>query len=372
MSDFKVPYTKILRIDPHPNADRLSLATVYGFQVVIQKDKYSINQPIVFVPVDSILDPKLEAKLFPEGSKIKLNRSRIRQIRIRQFPSQGMIIDPSEVSDIINLNKVPLETDLSSVLKISKYEPPEIGPSQTLGKQKHRNKIQDHPLFHKYNGIGNIKWYPNMFQDGQQVTVQCKLHGTNARASKLPFVANTLWKRLKKWFGFAKEFELCYGSNNVEISARRGYTGYYGVDLYGETFKKMDIFSKLKLGETVFGEIIGPNIQKNYTYGLTENRFVLFDVKILQPDGTQKWLTPIEVNQFAKDRDFEMVPILYEGPYNKEYISTLVSGPSVYCPQQKIREGIVIKAWEYSIEGNKQALKWINPEYLEQDTTEFH
>lgn len=367
-STYKVPLTTILEINNHPNADRLSLATVYGFQVVIPKDKFKVNDQVIYIPVDSILTPELEALLFGPNAKIKLHHQRVRQIRIRGFPSQGMLVHPDEVETIINTKFLKSEQDLSAILGVSKYEPPEKGPAQTVGKANGRKKLA-HPDFHSYNGLSNIKWFPLLFQEGEQVVIQEKLHGTNARAAKLPYRANTLWKKIKKLLKLNKEVEELYGSNRVDISNSSVYKGYYGEDIYGKVFEKLDVFNKLNLNETVFGEIIGPGIQKGYGYSLTEHKFVVFDVKILNKDGTQTWLSPKEASEFAKQRGFEFVPVLYEGPYNKALVEQLISGPSIYDPNEKVREGIAIKAADdYSIDGNKKALKAINPEYLDDVT----
>ena len=370
---YKVPYTTILEINPHEKADRLEFATVYGFQVIVPKGRYKVGDKAIYIPIDSILPDKLEELIFPPDAKIKLHHHRVRQIRIRGMASQGMLIQPSEIASIVNPDYLTLEMDLKTILGITKYEPPQTGPSRTNAGQP-RNKKTDHPLFHKYNGLNNIKWFPNMFKEGDLVHIQEKLHGTNARASVLPFRANTLKKKLMKFFRLAPAVENCYGSNNVEISSKRSYNGYYGEDVYGSTFEKLKVFDKLALGETVYGEIIGPNIQKNYDYGLNEPKFVLFDVKRLNPDGTQTWLSPKEVMAFAIERGFETVPLVYAGPFNKEMTYTLTKGPSLYDPKQKVREGIVIKATEnYSIEGNKQALKWVSEDYLDdKSNTDFH
>lgn len=374
MSDFKVPYTKILDIQPHSNADRLALATVYGFQVIVQKDRYKIGDPVVYIPVDSILPKNIENTLFPEGSKIVLHKSRVRQVRIRKLASQGMLVDPKDLSNFINFDYVNLEDDLSAILGISKYDPPVVGPSVTLGGPKNRNKKTDNPNFHKYNGLNNVKWFPDFFKDGESVCIQEKCHGTNARAAIMPYVANTLWKKIKRFLGLVSEYENCYGSNNVEISSTSGYKGFYGQDIYGLVFAKLDVFNKIKPGEAIYGEIIGPGIQKGYDYGLNEHRFVLFDVKVLQADGKQKWLSPKEVRDFAADRGLDIVPVLYEGPYNKEFTYTLTRGKSQYDPNTKVREGIVIKSQDnYDEDGNKRALKWINEEYLDDTSnSDFH
>lgn len=369
---YKVPYTTILDIQPHNNADRLQIATVYGFQVVIPKDRYAVGDKIIYIPIDSVLPPNVEEILFPPDSKIKLHSSRVRQIRIRGLASQGMLVNPAELASIVNLARIDLETDLKDFLGIRKYQPP-APPTQASGAPGGRKKA-GHPLFHKYNSLNNIKWFPNMFKAGDEVVIQEKLHGMNARASRLPFVAVTVWDKVKKFLKLTPAFENVYGSNNVQISGNRNYKGFYDEDIHGITFKSTDVFSKIKDNETVFGEIIGPRIQKNYEYGLKEWKFILFDVKILAADGTQSWLNPKDVETYAKERGFDLVPVLYSGPYNKELAYSLTSGASVYCPAQPVREGIVIKAASnYSIEGNKQALKWINEKYLDDKTnTDFN
>lgn len=383
VNNHKVPLTIILALTPHSGADRLELATVYGFQVIVRKNQYKVGDPVLYIPIDSVLSEWMEDRLFPnrhlpkEERGVVLHNSRVRQIRLRGQASQGMLIDLKDIKNDLEAlsGALVMEKDYSKWLDIKKYEPPYSGFSQTLGKSKQRNKKKENPLFHQYNGLNNIKWFPDLFQEGEEVVIQCKMHGTNARASYVPFIANTLWKRIKKFLGLSPAFEKCYGSNRVEISAKgSSYKGFYGEDLYGATFDKLDVFSKLKPGETVFGEIVGPSIQKNYSYGLSEPKFLLFDVKVLQPDNTQIWLEPEQVEEFAKERGFEMVPVLFKGPFNKDYAYSLTKGPSAFDPKTKVREGIVIKARKgYSVEGNKRAVKWINEQYLDdKSNTEFH
>jgi RNA ligase (TIGR02306 family) len=380
---YKVPLTNILEINPHGNAERLEVATVYGFQVIVKKGQYKAGDAVVYVPIDSLLPQWLEDKLFPmtrdadgklQPPKIVLHHHRVRQIRIRGLASQGMLIDTQDVAEKVNFKKARAEDNLAEILGVTKYEPPARGPSSTQGAGRNRNKKHEHPLFHKYNGLDNIKWFPTLFKDGEEVVVQEKMHGTNARASVLPFAANTWRKKLSKFFGLAPKTERCYGSNNVDISANSEYKGFYGEDVYGKCFDAMDVFSKLKSGEIVYGEIIGPSIQQGYSYDLKNHEFLVFDVKTLQADGKFKWLTPDEVEEFCKDRGFNFVPRLYKGPYNKELVYGLTKGPSKYDPKTKVREGVVVKAArEYDVAGNKKALKWVSEDYLADDkNTDFH
>lgn len=375
MSLHKVPYTRILEINPHPNAERLELATLYGFQVVVQKDKYKAGSEVIFVPVDSVLPQWLEDQIFPPSDKGKTGKMqrdgsrRIRQTRIRKFPSQGMVIDPQDLAH--KVSKFKLEEDYAEKLEIVKYEPP-FADHAPRGAVK-RNKPKENPRFHQYKGCENIKWFPNLFKETDMVVVQEKLHGTNCRASIQPVIPNTLWKKIKNFFGLLKGYENCYGSNMVQLQDRPGHTGYYGEDIYGAALSKIDVFSKLKPGETIFGEIVGPGIQKGYNYGLKEHMFVLFDVKVTKEDGSQEFLNPDEAEAYAKERGFKFVPVLYRGPFNKQELDKLVVGSSVFAPSEPVREGIVIKAATmYGENGTKKALKFINPTYLDGDQTDTH
>lgn len=360
---FKCPITSIIRIENHPNADRLELAFCYGFQVIVQKDRYKAGDKILYVPIDSILPEWLEYKLFPPDSKIKINKHRIRQIRIRKIASQGMIVNLDDIAEKVNPQYLSLEQDVSTILGITKYEPPFA--QKGLRTTNPRNKPLENNRFHKYGGIDNIKWYPTLF-DGKEVIIQEKLHGSNCRASYAKAQANTLWKRVLKFFGRLPAYEYCWGSNNVQLQHRPGDRGFYGTDVYGDVLNKVDAFSKLKPGETIYGELIGPGIQKGYEYGHKEHHFVLFDVKIEKEDGSQEYLDPEQVEAYAKERGFDFVPVLYRGIFNLEFAKMLATGPSEYFPKEKVKEGCVVKIRTgYSVNGSKQALKMINEAYLD-------
>jgi RNA ligase (TIGR02306 family) len=376
-STFKVPLTKITEILPHANAHSLEFARVYGFDVIVKKDSYKVGDEVVFIPVDSVLPTELEYHLFPANSKIKLSKSRVKQIRIRKLASQGMLISPEDVQKVYNFTPKKVEEDLAKKLKIVKYQPPAPKYQQNNGTNQHRKKKPlENSNFQKYNGLNNIKWHPHFFEEGEIVVYQEKIHGSNARASRMPYEAHGIIDKIKGWLGLNPESEFCYGSNNVQLQRKVGYVGFYGEDVYGKVFKKLEAEKKLKVGETIFGELYGAGIQKNYQYGLKDSQgFVLFDVKILQSDGSQKWLSPDEVVAFGIERGFKVVPELYRGPYGGlDHAKGFTLGSSVMSPSQKVREGIVVKSLgKYSDErSSKRALKVISEKYLDKDQSDFH
>lgn len=364
--NFKVPVTKILEILPHTNAERLEIAKCYGFYVIVGKSQYQVGDEVIYCPIDSILPQWLVEELFPSGSKIKLNKSRVKQIKIRGAFSQGLLISTKVLK-----SSYKLEDDVAEILGITKYEPPTPSFQQSSG-PKLRNKPFSNPHFRCFNGVTNIKWNPTCF-DGEDVVIQEKLHGSHIRFGKAPFVANTFWKKVKAFLGLSPKYEFVYGSNNVELTNRKNYVGYYGGDIYGALLQKFDAANKLKDGEFVHGEVIGPGVQKGYTYGHKEHHLVIFDVRLMQEDGTQKWLDPDEAYGYAMERDFDFVPILYRGPFSKEIVDSQTSGPSLYCPEEKFIEGVVVKArYNYDDFQNKRAFKSINPDYLNTDPTDNH
>lgn len=380
MSEFKVCLTSVKEILVHPNADALEVAVVYGFNVVVKKGMYQVGDTAVLVPIDSLLPQYLEDYIFPPDSKIKLTKHRIKQIRIRKLASQGMLMNPEEVNKALELSgkspiKFELEKDYKDVLGITKFEPPEPEFGQLKQGVKTGKKKLDNPNLKGYNGIENIKWYPELFKDGEEVYITEKLHGTSTKAGFVPKVKFTLFDKIKGFLGLpVNKFEWCYASNNVQLQNKSDYKGFYGDDIYAKALEKAEVHKKLRNGEVVYGEIIGEGIQKNYNYGLkNEHKLVLFDVMIVNEDGTNRYLDPDDFIKFCEERGFERVPELFRGPFNLAKVKELTLGDSVYCSKQKVREGVVVKPLkETQCCIGRKKLKVISEAYLDKDQTDFH
>jgi RNA ligase (TIGR02306 family) len=375
-STYKVPLTTIKDIKEHPNAHSLSLAFIYGFQVIVRKGEYQVGDEVIYIPIDSILPKNLEDFIFPPESKVKLINSRVRQIKLRGLASQGMLISKNVLSDLYGLNpdKYGLEDDLAEAINVTKYEPPYVGVATSPKLIRTRDKPLTNPNFHEYNGLTNIKWVPSIFTN-EDVIITEKIHGTNARFGRVKTVPNTFLKKVKRFFGLLPDYEFVYGSNKVELTNRPGHVGFYGNDIYGSVFHDIGARDKVKDGEIIYGEIYGDGIQKNYSYGLkNEHAFVVFDIKVEQEDGKYKWLDPEEVEAICNERGLEYVPVLYRGLYEEAVALNLTFGPSKLNNEQMVREGIVIKKRiGYDSMGNKTSVKWISEDYLaDKNNTDFH
>lgn len=366
MSTFRIDLTKIEEIHDHPNADRLSIVKVFDWSVVTQKGRYKLGDKVIYIPVDSILTQELEDRVFPVGSKIKLTRHRVKSIKIRQHISQGMILDPEEY-------------DYSYVqANVSKYEPPTSSIPRHMHLMKKKTK-PDLKAFVKYSDIENYKYYNRLFQDGEQVYVSEKLHGTSARYGWFRTEANTVWQKILNFFGLLPQWTFAWGSRNVQIQVKlfKRHQGFFsesqGVafdDVYSKMITQYDLKNIIPKGWAIYGEIVGDGIQKNYTYGCgpNEHKLYVYDIRI-----DDQYLS---YDMFAEAIDFlglDAVPQIYVGPFDAPVVETFKTGDST-IGGQKIREGVVLKS---VIEGettslSRKVLKMINDEYYLRDQTDFH
>ncbi len=74
-------------VRPHPNADRLDLIGVLGFQLVTQKGLYQDGDWVVYIQPDSILPEADWAASFRVYSP-----ARIKAVRLRGVFSEGVVV----------------------------------------------------------------------------------------------------------------------------------------------------------------------------------------------------------------------------------------------------------------------------------------
>lgn len=114
----------ILEVKPHPNADKLELAMVLGYQCVVPKDTYKAGDTIIYVQPDNVLPTEAEWST----TYRKYAPNRIKAIKLRNEWSEGLIIDLGVLdkipgADVYKMAEVG--TELSEVMGIVRYESPE-------------------------------------------------------------------------------------------------------------------------------------------------------------------------------------------------------------------------------------------------------
>jgi RNA ligase (TIGR02306 family) len=371
MSSLIVEICKVVKVEHHPNADKLDVVQIKGWNCIVGRDQCKEGQLVIFVPPDAIMPQELIDMY--KLTFLKKN-GRVDTIKLRGVVSQGLVLDPLP---LVLQKKIDVKEgrDVADVLGIVKYEPPEPSFQGTSVKQVSRKK--SNPLFDVYTDIQNIKHYPDIFKNEDEVVVTEKIHGTNFRVGKLIRPTTTLWQRIvAKIFG---KYEFVYGSHRVQITNHgAGRKSFYSTDVYGYIAKKYNLAEIIPEDYILYGEIYGTlpsgkKLQENYDYGRTDDvEVVFFDVKY-----KGQYLGWEEFRSICFRLQLPTVPVLYRGDYGfvKENAKRFVEGESVLFPGQAIREGCVIKPVREQIQLplGRKILKCINPEYLLlKNNTDFH
>jgi len=359
MSESLAEITPILEIKAHPNADRLEIAVIKGWQVVVQKDLLKVGENIVFIPPDCILPESLHTFLgitkycaeLPKNQNTKSRR--VKAAKIRGIASYGTIMTISSFTKYMSgiYNKLykylPNGLNITEDLEITKWNPPLKSTQGDVHK--------DHPLFHKYTKIENIRNHPNILQGSEFVRITLKIHGTNTRIG----LVNDC----------GKPTFMC-GSHNTrrkyQDKEKRTCLYWQPLDWYPDIQDLLKhLHSVYKCSSAiVFGEIYGSGVQ-NLSYGMENGKkdFRVFDVSI---DG--KYLGYEELQQLCSNFKIPMVPIIYVGPWSNDLLDKYTDGESILPLTGKFkgREGIVItplKEREHPTLG-RIIFKSISVEYL--------
>ena len=375
MSELRVTTERVTKVENHPNADRLDIVEVLGWNCVVTRDSLHVGDPVVYFPIDVVLSEKLEEILFSNGS-VKLSNRRIKTIKLRGAISQGLTVPVKSLREHYPNIKFVEGVNIADKLGVTKYVPkPSRGYSAISG-MKSEKKDKNNPNFKKYTDINHGKNYPNAI-DGQVAVITEKIHGTNWRVSYSPISGNIFYRLITKIKGFFNKtnrypnYEFLVGSHNVQLKSESAKKTFYKDDkktVYHQMAEKYDLKNKLKADETLYGEIYGDGIQKNYNYGLNkEIDAVAFDLMV---DG--KYLNWYDAIKRFNEIGIPYVPVLYRGEWKPDLIDKYVSGASVLCPSQKIREGFVVKPLEEKTgHMGRMIFKFINTAYLlKEDDTE--
>jgi RNA ligase (TIGR02306 family) len=170
-------------IQPIPDADRIEVAKIGGWQIIIPKDTHQAGERVVYIEIDAALP--LARPYFAHLSTRKITQLHdhpgdwhvLKTARMRGVYSQGLILPLETVGDL------PTGTDVTELLGIKKYEP--VLPATT----KHTIAGKFHPLIRKtdaervqnlhdqWEAIADHAWVATRKLDGQSITVYNDEHG---------------------------------------------------------------------------------------------------------------------------------------------------------------------------------------------------
>jgi RNA ligase (TIGR02306 family) len=333
----------ISSLSPIEGADRIEVAQVLGWQVVVKKGDFEVGENVIYLEVDSILPFKDWSEFLKDKNKPE-KPIRLRTIRLRGQRSQGLVIP---VTALLEHGLEPLELagdmfpyeigdDITDIIGVKKYEAPV--PANCGG-----TIVRGFPSIVPKTDELRIQSFPDLIDEfqGRRVFVTTKVDGSSGT-----FIMND------------GQFDVC--SRNWSLKEDE-------TNIFWQMARKHFILDKLRiLGDcAIQGEVAGPGIQGNKLQLPNIQLFVfnIFDIRKGEYLGykdfmdacTQVSLPTVPINCFQRTFNWTLDELLDMA--RGDYANT--DGP---------REGIVIRPMDefYSeVIGGRASFKVINNDFLE-------
>ena len=351
MAETFVEVVQIGDVSPHPNADRLEVATVGGYQVVVGKGTFAAGDVAAYFPPNVLLPEELAEQLsvtkylkhaeFNQGEGA--SQCRVAGCKLRGLPSFGFLASIDNLG--VKRESLVVGQNINELIGAKKYQPP-VRITQA-------DAASDHEFFHRYSEIENIQRYPHGIPEGTPVRITEKLHGSNCRVGMVngEYMAGSHRLRRKE----PPEGKQCIYWEPLS------YPGVRPALLDLSARQNSVIF---------FGEIYGPGIQ-DMDYGVTAGKrgFRVFDISV--NGNYAPWS---QVKATCDQYGIETVPLLYVGPFSRAKVDELTYGPTTVGDPRcsfKGREGVVITPLqEQWMNGGRMILKSVSADYLDRKGAE--
>lgn len=344
-------------LHPIDGADRIELAMVGGWQVVVQKGLYVPGSKAVYFEVDSLLplDRPCFESLGGISSKLKFTiddkpYARIKTMKLRKQLSQGFCVPLSDAGVGAD---VAIDTDVTKLLGVIKYEAAgEKALNGTPGNPKAGTTALGFPKFvpkTDQTRVQNITvQYAQARDKGELFEKSFKLDGSSLTA----FVKDGVLGVASRNVGFRVHDEtIPFFTAVKKFLQGKGWKRVIKADdnAFIQMAEKAGLLSVLGrqhgIGNiAIQGEMVGPSIQKNFE-GATENEFYCYDIYLIDE---QAYMFPKERQGFCVKYDIKHVPLASSHAVTLPVdVATAIAdadGPSGL--KGKMREGFVYKSME--------------------------
>jgi hypothetical protein len=264
--------TRLTNVRPHPNADKVQLATCHGNQVVIGLDNNEDALGVYF-PSDGQLSHefcyannlyrKPEMNKFPEDKPGMFDENR----RVRAQKFRGEISDgfwvPLHYFGFIQVTGLDVEgfefVEWKGIPICNKYINPNTAKIARENQGKKTRVARSSVMFKEHFDTGHFGKSIHEFEKGQHIIITEKLHGTSGRIGHVQMTRELSWlEKLAAKFGLAindKEWAYLNGTRRVVLGESKSENQFHDPTIRD---KAMNLFKgNLRKGETVYFEIVG-------------------------------------------------------------------------------------------------------------------
>jgi RNA ligase (TIGR02306 family) len=340
---------RVIALDPIEGADRIEVASVLGWKIVVQKGLYQVGDLVVFFEIDSFL-PVAPAYEFLRKSSYRVTKDlgegfRIKTCKLRGQISQGLLFP---IAELEGLRHQPREEgdDVTELLGVRKWEPnaqvllsgAAAGNFPSYIPKTDEPRVQN--LTREKQAWSEDTFVPTIKEDGSSMTVFVGFDDVDD---------GNIWR-----------VGVC--SRNWEVKDEDNNT-------YWKVARDIGLVAALQqmgIGVAIQGELVGPGIQKNPA-GYDKLHFKVFNIWLI---GESRYATPAErhamivsINTLFKTNieEVETLSGLVAGIANESTLDVFIKQANTLTGQEV--EGIVFK----SVQHPECSYKYINPNYLLKD-----
>jgi RNA ligase (TIGR02306 family) len=344
---FVVEVLRLTNVEPHPNADRLDLAVVGNYRVIVAKGSFHTDDLVAYIPEAALLPEALIDELGVRNYLAGSQHNRVKAQKLRGILSQGLVY-------AARLGWEPGQ-DVTVELGITKWEP-EI-PVGMAG-----NPIAA-PVWWKSYDVETYNRYPELLQQGEPIYVTEKIHGTCGLLGTYQGEHYVSSKGMSD-----RHLALAYDDANLYWLAARQCNVHTAVEAVFGTDRCVEVFAEVYGTHTPNGTKV-QDLAYNAALGL---RLAVFDIAV-----NREFLPYPEAIAATERLGLAFVPVLYHGPFDQALVLALAEGSeTVSGTSAHMREGIVIRPEvpRESEEIGRVILKHVSAAYLTRtgdDVTEY-
>lgn len=292
--------TTITGISPIENADRLEVAGIRGWRVVVGKGEFKEGDTVLFFEIDSALnanDTRFEflkdrcLRQFKIGDTLVDQCIRIRSMKLRGVVSQGLV---APCSTFYEVRSMPLEEDCSALLGVRHYDEVQEATRRLTGKVVAADQKGSFPSFIPKTDEERIQ---NLDQALLEKLKDEPLECTVKRDGSSMTVFYAAQERPGDPFG------LC--SRNFELKPGLG-TWWKPVEAHGLQEKLAAWCTRSGIDIAIQGELVGPGVNNNRDM-LEDHDWHVFRVWNITE---RRWLTWDERYSLCRDLGLPHVPVI--------------------------------------------------------------